>query len=152
MAILSVFAVDMVFIDPLMNKVITPLMKKLADKFPGAILVFATLKDDLNAKEIKLLKPLVNRCRRYYKAEEPYNPVMILTKTELFADHGMAYAWKDKGGKHAPFGDRHFYNNELLGVCDVTQQIYLSMKPWGVWINEKFEERKNKRKQKSPKS
>jgi len=124
-------------------------MQKLADKFPGAILVFATLKDDLNAKEVKLLKPLVNRCRRYYKTEEPYNPVMILTKTELFSEHGLTYAWKDKGGKHAPFGDRHFYSNELLGICDVTQQIYLGMKPWGVWINEKFEQRRNKRKLKS---
>ena len=49
---------------------------------------------------------------------------------------------KIKGGKYAPFGDRHFYQNELLGICDVTQQIYLDMKPWGVWINEKFEQRR----------
>ena len=76
--------------------------------FRELILVFSTLKEELSKKEISLLKPLVNRCRRYYKAEEPYNPVMILTKTELFADISMTYAWKDKGVQICPLWGQTF--------------------------------------------
>ncbi|MEK7151744.1 MAG: hypothetical protein AAB784_03485 [Patescibacteria group bacterium] len=119
-------------------------MKLVAEKFPGAILVFATLKEELNKKEIALLKPLVNRCRRYYKNEEPYNPVMILTKTELFAEWDLYEAWKNKGGKHATFGDRNRYDNEIFSVCDATQQLYLGMKPWGDFIHEQFEKRRQR--------
>ncbi len=123
-------------------------MRLLADKFPGAVLVFSTLKEDLTDQEIKLLKPLVNRCRRYYKAEEPYNPVMILTKTELFANYGLTYAWKDKGGKYVKFGDHFYYGDKLLGLCDATQQIYLGMKPWQEWVSEQFKKRAERRKDK----
>ena len=38
----------------------------------------------LTKTEKKLLRPFVNRCRRYWKAERPYNPVLILTGNELF--------------------------------------------------------------------
>lgn len=100
-------------------------MKVIAEKFPGAVLVFATLKEGLSAKEIALLKPLVNKCRKYYKNEKPYNPVLILTKTELFASWDLTQTWKDKCGKYAPFGDRHYYGDELLSICDATQQLYL---------------------------
>jgi hypothetical protein len=120
-------------------------MKKLADKFPGAVIIFSTLKEELSEKEIKLLKPLANRCRRYYKNQEPYNPLMILTKTELFANIDLTYAWKKKGGKHAQFENRHFYQNELLGICDVTQQLYLGMEPWQTYVNEKFEAGRKKK-------
>lgn len=120
-------------------------MKLISKKFPGSILVFATLKDDLSKKEIALLKPLVNKCRRYYKDEEPYNPVMILTKTELFSDWDLYQTWKDKGGKHASFGDRHHYSNELFSICDATQQLYLGMKPWGDFIHEQFEKRRKRK-------
>ncbi len=120
-------------------------MKLIAEKFPGAVLVFATLKEELNSKEVALLKPLVNKCRRYYKNEEPYNPVMILTKTELFSSWDLNQTWKEKGGKYAPFGDRHYYGDELLSVCDATQQLYLGMKPWNDFIHEQFEKRRKKK-------
>lgn len=122
-------------------------MKLISEKFPGSVLVFATLKDELNAKEIALLKPLVNKCRRYYKAEEPYNPVMILTKTELYSNWNIYDAWEKKGGKHAAFSKRQSYANELLSICDMTQQIYLDMKPWNEFVTERFEKkRKSNRK------
>jgi hypothetical protein len=73
-------------------------MRLLASRFPGAVLVFATLKEKLSEKEIKFFRPLVNRCRAYYKSDEPYNPVLILTHTELFGDVGFQYTWKQKGG------------------------------------------------------
>ncbi len=66
-------------------------MMALAKDFPGAILVFATLRKELTENEKKLLRPLVNRGRKYWKAERPYNPVLILTGTELFADFRPEY-------------------------------------------------------------
>jgi len=122
-------------------------LAKLAKRFPGAILVFATLRDSLIAKEKRLLKPLVNRCRRYWKAEQPYNPVLILTKTELFASMGIEYAWKDaKDEKYKKFSEHHFYTDRLLHICDATQQLYLDMRPWHDEIYEKFERRRQIRK------
>lgn len=120
-------------------------MELIAKKFPGAVLVFASLKGELSKKEITLLKPLVNKCRRYYKADEPYNPVMILTKTELFAHWDLYQAWKDKGGKHASFANRIGYDNELLNICDITQQLYLGMKPWQQFIGEYFDKKRKRR-------
>ncbi|MES2134877.1 MAG: hypothetical protein V4449_01380 [Patescibacteria group bacterium] len=120
-------------------------MKVIAEKFPGAVLVFATLKEELTEREISLLKPLVNKARRYYKNEEPYNPVLILTKTELFTVWDVFDSWKEKGGKHAAFAKQHAYQNELLNICDITQQLYLGMKPWGQFTQEEFEKKFKKK-------
>jgi len=104
-------------------------MDDLAKRFPGATIVFATLKNKLSEKEKRLLKPLVNRCRKYWKNDEPYNPVLILTKIELFASHGLSYAWNKVGGEHKKMSIRNF-DDKLLYTCDATQQLYLGMKPW----------------------
>lgn len=116
-------------------------MNKLAKKFPGAILVFATMKEELSNKEKRLLKPLVNKGRKYWKEEQPYNPILILTKVELFAKLSIDYAWKDAGEKYKNFAEKHFYTDKLLHICDATQQLYLGMKPWHDEIREKFENR-----------
>ena len=60
-------------------------MSVLADQFPGAVLVFATLKKSLSKKEQRVLRPAANRGRRRWKTEHPYNPVLILTCAELLA-------------------------------------------------------------------
>jgi len=119
-------------------------MSYLAKLFPGAVIVFATLKDDLKEKEKRIIRPLVNRGRRYWKAEQPYNPVLILTKTELFADMGLQYAWEDAGGKYQEFGKRYFYSDKLIHTCDATQQLYLGLKPWHDWLEEKRKQRNRK--------
>jgi hypothetical protein len=124
-------------------------MENLAKKFPGAVLVFATLKDGLSAKEKKLLKPLVNKCRKYWKAEEPYNPVLILTKTELFARMSLHYAWQDGNDAQKAIAKRDYYADRLLSTCDATQQLYLDMKPWQEEQWEKFEKRRKKRESKN---
>jgi hypothetical protein len=120
-------------------------MKILASKFPGAVLIFSTFKEELCDNEKRLLKPLVNKCRRLYKNNEPYNPVMILTKTELFAEWNLEHTWKEKGGKWAPFGNRNYFGNELMGICDVTQQLYLGMEPWEKTAYDQLERRRQKR-------
>ena len=84
----------------------------------------------------------MNRCRRYWKAEQPYNPVLILTKTELFAILSVDYAWKDAGDRYKKFADSRYYSDCLLHICDATQQLYLDMRPWHDEVREKFERRR----------
>jgi hypothetical protein len=112
-------------------------MLLLAAEFPGAVLVFSTLRKSLTEKEKRILKRVANRGRRYWKADRPYNPVLVLTGNELFADDNPRRAWEEMGGVHASharaWGDRP----ELVALADDTQQIYLEMKSWHQWLDER---------------
>jgi len=119
-------------------------MKLLASQFPGAVLVFATLRKSVTEKEKRLLRPVVNRGRRYWKAERPYNPVLILTGTELFSNWGPPECWEDAGGKHATFAKNYRAWRDLLRLCDATQQLYLDMKPWHQWLEERWKKNRQK--------
>ncbi|MFA4905430.1 MAG: hypothetical protein WC645_02880 [Candidatus Margulisiibacteriota bacterium] len=122
-------------------------MKWIAERFPGAILLFATLKKELSKREQNLIRPLVNKGRRQWKTELPYNPVLILTATELLSDLGPPNCWKDAGDFHESFAERyqHFWG-ELIPLCDITQQMYLGLKPWREWLNERRERMKKSKK------
>ena len=116
-------------------------MKVIGREFPGAALVFATLRKSLTNKEKRLLHPVVNRGRKYWKAGHPYNPVIILTGNELFGDFDVWETWRNLGGIHAahsqPCGER----SELVSLADATQQIYLGMKSWHSWLKERSDRR-----------
>jgi hypothetical protein len=120
-------------------------MNLLADEFPGAVLVFATLRKSLTEKEKRLLRPVANRGRRYWKAERPFNPVLLLTGVELFADWRPPQCWKDARGKQAAFAKNYRAWGDLLQLCDATQQLYLDMQPWRQWLEERWEKRRQKR-------
>ena len=110
-------------------------MEKLGDAFPGAVLVFASLKESLSEEENAVLCPLVNRCREYWKNERPVNPMLILTGTELFAELDLLKAWEDAGGLRAAYAKR-IGPRDLPELCDMTQRVYLGMKPWHQWLDE----------------
>ena len=112
-------------------------MKKLGDVFPGAILVFATLKESLSKQEKAILSRVVNRSRKYRKNGRPFNPVLILTETELFSRSRLSESWKEAGGIRAMFAQNNEPRN-LLELCDLTQQIYLDMDSWYQWLDEQF--------------
>jgi hypothetical protein len=121
-------------------------MLALSKGFPGAILVFATLRKDLTDAEKKLIRPFVNRGRKYWKAERPYNPVLILTATELFAVFRPEQSWQKAGGQHAAWIKKFRRGSlSLLELCDATQQIYLGMKPWQQWLKERWDLKRAKR-------
>lgn len=104
-------------------------MKTLAREFPGAMLVFSTLKEDLSSTEKKLLKPFVNTCNKYYEHNKPRNPVLILTANELFGERSPPYCWKNKGGKFDEFSNKSHING-LMSICQATQKLYLGINPW----------------------
>lgn len=116
-------------------------MTAIGREFPGATLVFATLRRTLADKERRLLHPVVNRGRKYWKAERPYNPVIILTGNELFADFDVWETWRELGGIHAAHSRPHGEWSELVSLADATQQIYLGMKPWHSWLEERWKRR-----------
>src|SRR5262249_11332610 len=101
-------------------------MSLLAGQFPGAIIVFSTLRKSLTTRERDLLRVVANKGRRYFKAERPYNPVMVLTGTELFADWRPPKCWQD-AGISVPPSYNHSAQSELLHLCDATQQLYLDL-------------------------
>ena len=95
--------------------------------YPGSILVFATLRRELDEKEIKSLSTLARNGRRRVGAEEPVNPVMILTGTELFAPYGITSHWEELGDRYASLAGQLRHESDLLGLCSITQQLYLAM-------------------------
>ena len=98
-------------------------MAKLGKAFPGAVLVFATLKESLCEKEQRILRPLVNRSRKAWMNDRPFNPILILTGKELFLES---------------FWDSHLKNWNIRGLselCELTQQINLGMDSPDEWLN-----------------
>lgn len=115
-------------------------MKYIAATFPGAVLVFATLRKKLEQREVRAITSITRAGRKFWKNERPINPVFILTGNELLSHHGPPYCWEDMGLK-AKF-DRV---SGLLKVCDVTQQIYLGLPSWETAWHEQWEKRRMKR-------
>jgi hypothetical protein len=114
---------------------------RLSTVFPGAVMVFATLRKSLKPKEQRLLRPLVNRGRKYWKTGRPYNPVLILTGNELLADKGPRHQWEELGGEFKRHSRTWGDERELVSLADATQQIYLGMQPWHTWLEQRYKRR-----------
>jgi hypothetical protein len=117
-------------------------MRRLAQSFPGSIIVFSTLNDSLNKKEKLLIRPLVNQGRRFWRENRSYNPVLVLTANELFTDStGLTHVWEEKGGRHSDLAKDRFDLQNILPLCDLTQQLYLEMPSYHTWHEEKRKKR-----------
>ena len=78
-------------------------MRLLAERYPGAAFVFATLKEaqDLSKDEIVRIRKFAEWGREYdTEKRQTRAPVIVLTGTELFSSYSVEQTWKDKGGKH----------------------------------------------------
>ncbi|USQ12965.1 hypothetical protein J2N86_09650 [Legionella lytica] len=117
-------------------------MKLLAETFPGAILVFATMKEpeSLSSKEIVRLKKLAEWGRSYDKERKKSRaPVIILTSIELFSSNFILQAWTEKQGQHEKLAKTYTpYIRNLRVLANVTQQLYLSLNSFEEWHEEKW--------------
>jgi len=104
-------------------------LKIISSKFPGCVLVFATLKNKLSDKEIKLLTPLIKKEQKNRKANKPYNPVLILTGVELFSQKKPPYCWNELGEKYNEYYSGKKRLHDFDGLCRATQDIYLDLEP-----------------------
>jgi hypothetical protein len=124
-------------------------VKLLAEAFPGAVLVFATMKEasEFSTEEITRLRKLADWGREYDKEKDQTRaPVIVLTGTELFAPHSLEDSWKEKGGKHAQLISPGWVRVDNLRVlADLTQQLYLNMPSYGAWLEEKWKRRRDAR-------
>ena len=119
-------------------------MKVISKEFPGSVIVFSTLNSSLTQNEKRLFRPLVKQGRKLWKEDRTSNPVLILTSTELFSHISLDHTYKEKGGEHAKFEDRHFDMHQLRPLCDITQQLYLDMQSWSDWFYKEVKKRKRK--------
>jgi hypothetical protein len=123
-------------------------MKALAVAFPGAALVFATMKapDELSQDEIKRLRDLALWGRHYERQRRQTRaPVIILTGHELFVDHSLSLTWKQLGGRHAELIEPAYVRLDNLRVlADLTQQLYLGLEPYGKTLMRKWERQRGK--------
>lgn len=110
-------------------------MKSLASHFPGAILVFSTMKEasDLSPDEVSRMAKLAEWGREYIiDRRETRAPVIVLTATELFTPFSVQETWKQMGGRHAELIERGWVGvDDLRVLADLTQQLYLNMPSYG---------------------
>jgi hypothetical protein len=113
-------------------------MRQLAKAFPGALLVFSTLRKSLSPQEIKGITRIAKRGRKYWKSERPINPVLILTGTELLHFSRPPHCWEESLQKKFD----QVYG--LIALCDATQQIYLNLPQWQAEWHEKWDKRRER--------
>lgn len=120
--------------------------KQLAEKFPGSVLVFATLRTELRKDEKKRLAILANWGRKGIGGEKWRAPLIVLTAHELFSDWGPPNCWKDAGGEISKFGEawRDFHTG-LNDLADATQQLHLEMESFGAWSKKYWDKRQRSR-------
>jgi hypothetical protein len=105
-------------------------LRKVADHFPGAIMIVSSLREisEYTADELRRLRDLALWGRREIYHGQPRNPLVILTGTELFARHGIFDAWKDKGAETVrPSIDA----TDLHALAELTLKRYLNLP--GFW-------------------
>jgi len=119
-------------------------MRYLAKSFPGAVIVFSTLRKTLTPAEIRGITSIANAGRKFWKSERPINPVLILTGNELLSFYGPPYCWEDAGIKN-----KFNHLRGLISICDATQQIYLNLPSWEMEWRDKREKQYQKRRAKN---
>ena len=124
-------------------------MKLLAEAFPGSILVFAAMKEELSQGEIDRITELAKWGRKYDKEKRQTRaPVIVLTGTELFSTGSLTTSWKRKGGRHEDLAQRISQGESNLRIlANFTQHLYLDMEmlPYGpteAQLRESFERRR----------
>lgn len=113
-------------------------MRYLAKTFPGAVLVFSTLRKSLTSQEVIEITRIAKAGRKYWKSERPINPVLVLTGNELFHHSGPPYCWNEDIKK------KFDHLRGLISVCDATQQIYLNLPSWHDEWREKWEKKRSR--------
>jgi len=100
-------------------------LRNIANRFPGAIMIVSSLREisDYTRNELQRLRDLALWGRREVYQGQPRNPLIVLTATELFAEHGIFDAWKKTGEAVHPSVDPA----DLHALAELTQKRYLGL-------------------------
>jgi hypothetical protein len=104
-------------------------MREMALRFPGAVLVFATLRPKLETSEIRLLERIARWGRGLWGPEDWRHPVIVLTDLELFSIDGSPDCWRTNVALERQV-DRFAYAKRLEATADLTQQLHLGMRSY----------------------
>jgi hypothetical protein len=119
-------------------------LKSMAEALPGSYVVFSAMKKQLSDRERSRIKKFAEWGRGPQKNGEPRAMVIVLTATELFADHHLKQTWQEAGGAHAGMVKHpSVHIDDLWTLADITQQLYLSMSAYWDWRSKR--RRKGKR-------
>jgi hypothetical protein len=103
-------------------------MRKLAERFPGAFVIFATLKDSFGPEEAKAIGEFTMWGRGHLQNGLPRTPVIALTGTELFCDWRVDQRWKELGGQRAALVTPPAARlDNLHRLARFTQNVYLGL-------------------------
>jgi hypothetical protein len=107
-------------------------LRKVADRFPGAIMVVSSLREfgDYTTGERRRLRELALWGRRDVFQGQPKNPLVVLTATELFAQRDIFDAWK-KAGDASEAVHRSIDRADLHALSELTLRRYLNLP--GFW-------------------
>jgi hypothetical protein len=109
-------------------------LKSIAEAIPGSYVVFSAMKKQLSDGERARIKKFAEWGRVPQKNGEPRAMVIVLTATELFADHYVKQTWQEVGGAHANMVKHpSVHIDDLWTLADATQQLYLNMPTYWVW-------------------
>jgi hypothetical protein len=129
-------------------------LKTLAIRFPGAILVCATMKQasEFSESELLRLRRLALWGREYMpRTWKSRAPLIILTGNELFCPYRLELAWKEMGGKHQELIEPAYVRTDSLRVlADLTQQLYLGLPSYSDWQSAKWNRIRERRNRSRP--
>ena len=111
----------------------------ILSKFPGAVFIFATLRQTLSEKEKRRIAVLARWGRRPIGGDRWRAPILVLTAHELFSIWEAPRCWKGLGGKFETFAT--MFVRDVTTLCDATQQLHLDMTPYAQWISGHYERR-----------
>lgn len=120
-------------------------LKGLAETFPGSYVVFSAMKNRLGDMEKSRIRKFAEWGRVPQKSGEPRAMVIVLTGTELFADHSVKHAWEKFGGAHADMVKHpSVHLDELWTLAEITQRLYLDMPSYWKWRDLRSKKRAHK--------
>jgi len=125
-------------------------MQKLAELLPGAVLCFCSFAEEFSPFEKKAMAQISRSGRRPLRTGRQTNPVLVLTRSELFGQfdaEGFGHRYQPPFAERAP---RVFSVGEIEEICDLTQQVHLGIEPYRVWRNNRRRAKKSSTPNKPP--
>ena len=101
-------------------------MEKLGTFFPNSILLFSTLKLDLNADEKDIIRSLMNLNKDRQERQRPFNRILVLTGHELRDYFRPPDSWPEELRAH----DQSInFNNvyDIDSLCSATQKLHIGI-------------------------
>jgi hypothetical protein len=119
-------------------------MEQLGKRFPGAVLCFATLSDELMPEEKKGISGLARKGRQSLRTGQQMNPVLVLTRAELLGPGGPRQIAERLPERFRQYVPNMFFRGDIQEICDFTLQAHLGMESIHDWWKQKSEQKRRK--------